>query len=224
LGGRVRIRTVMFDVGETLLSEGRTFAAWADWMGIQRHVFIAVLGAVIGSGGDGSEVFERLRPGFDRTLERARRAEAGMPDAYGAEDVYPDVQHCLSTLAEQGVEIGIAGERSDQADPVLRSLGLPVGLVADPDLWNIRPSSPWFYARLVIESGMRAGELLFVGDRVDADIRPAQEAGLQTAFIRRGPWGYIQDHAFELRHCLFRLDSLASLPELVAEHNATDST
>jgi FMN phosphatase YigB (HAD superfamily) len=41
---------------------------------------------------------------------------------------------------------------------------------------------------MVLEAGCPAGQLLYVGDRLDNDIRPAQAAGLATALIRRGPW------------------------------------
>jgi hypothetical protein len=38
--------------------------------------------------------------------------------------------------------------------------------------------------------------------------------------LRRGPWGYILHEEGVLARCLFRLDSLAELPDLVAKHNA----
>jgi ribonucleotide monophosphatase NagD (HAD superfamily) len=47
--------------------------------------------------------------------------------------------------------------------------------------------------RVVAEVGRVAGEILYIGDRVDNDIRPAQEVGVATALLRRGPWGHILD-------------------------------
>ncbi|HEX6655373.1 MAG TPA: HAD hydrolase-like protein, partial [Candidatus Limnocylindria bacterium] len=32
----------------------------------------------------------------------------------------------------------------------------------------------------------------YVGDRVDNDVLPSVAAGLRAVWIRRGPWGYIQ--------------------------------
>ena len=40
---------------------------------------------------------------------------------------------------------------------------------------------------------MRPSEILYVGDRLDNDISPAIDAGLATAWLRRGPWGFILD-------------------------------
>jgi hypothetical protein len=44
---------------------------------------------------------------------------------------------------------------------------------------------------------------------------------MRAAFLRRGPWGHIQEDDDALRECLFVLDDLVGLPKLVAEYNAT---
>ncbi len=41
------IGAVVFDVGECLVNETREYGTWADWLGVPRHVFSAVFGAVI---------------------------------------------------------------------------------------------------------------------------------------------------------------------------------
>ncbi len=58
-----------------------------------------------------------------------------------------------------------------------------------------------------------------MGDRLDNDVKPAQDSGVATALIRRGPWGYILDEPKAAERCLFRIDSLAELPELIRKHN-----
>ncbi len=40
------IVSVVFDVGETLLNDTREYGAWADWIGVPRHTFSAVMGVV----------------------------------------------------------------------------------------------------------------------------------------------------------------------------------
>ena len=72
--GRARtIGAVVFDVGETLVDESVEYHAWADWLGVPRHTFSALFGAVIGAGRPHQEVFEYFRPGFDLERERERR-------------------------------------------------------------------------------------------------------------------------------------------------------
>ena len=87
-----RIEAVFFDVGETIVDETREYGAWADWLGVPRHTFSAVFGAVIARGGDYRETFQHFRPGFDLATERERRAEAGQPEGFAEENLYPDAR------------------------------------------------------------------------------------------------------------------------------------
>ena len=81
---------------------------------------------------------------------------------------------------------------------------------------------PGFFARVVAAAPCTAGEVLYVGDRLDNDIRPAAAAGLRTALIRRGPWALLQqDDPDVLAVPTFRVDSLTELPGLVARFGAT---
>jgi FMN phosphatase YigB (HAD superfamily) len=58
---------------------------------------------------------------------------------------------------------------------------------------------------------------LYVGDRLDNDIRPAADLGLKTALIRRGPWALIQrDDPDADRVPTMRIDSLGELPGKIA--------
>jgi N-acetyl-D-muramate 6-phosphate phosphatase len=84
-GSVVTIRAVFFDVGETLLDDSREFGAWADWIGVPRHTFSAVLGAVTAEGRNNAETFQYFRPGFDLATERQRREDAGLGERYSAE-------------------------------------------------------------------------------------------------------------------------------------------
>jgi hypothetical protein len=38
------IRAVFLDVGETIVDESREYGTWADWLGVPRHTFSAVMG------------------------------------------------------------------------------------------------------------------------------------------------------------------------------------
>nr|WP_298207919.1 hypothetical protein [Ferrimicrobium sp.] len=49
-GITLSIRTVVFDVGETVLDEPREYDSWADWLGVPIHTFSAIFGAVIARG------------------------------------------------------------------------------------------------------------------------------------------------------------------------------
>jgi FMN phosphatase YigB (HAD superfamily) len=215
----VRITSVFFDVGETIVDESREYAAWADWLGVPRHIFSAVFGAVIARGLDHRETFQVFRPGFDLAAERGRRVEAGQAEGFCEDDLYPDARPCLEALRSQGLRVGLAGNQTARAERILRDLQLPVDVICTSDGWGVEKPSAAFFEQVVVAAGHSASQVLYVGDRLDNDIRPAQAAGLPTAWIRRGPWGHILDDPTVVTRCLFRLDSLVELPTLVARHN-----
>ncbi|MFI6271091.1 HAD family hydrolase [Micromonospora zamorensis] len=214
------INAIFFDVGGTILDESHEFAAWADWLGVPRHTFSAVFGAVIARGLDYQETFRAFRPDFDLAVELERRAAAGQPESFGEEDLYPDARPCLTSLREQGLVVGLAGNQPAHAESTLRALDLPVDLIGTSHGWGVAKPSPAFFERVVREGGGDASSILYVGDRPDNDARPAQEAGMKTCLIRRSPWGHILDIPAVSERCLFRIDSLDELPSLVAKHNA----
>src|SRR6266704_1110516 len=96
------VRAVVFDVGETLIDETTEYGTWADWLGVPRHTFSAVFGAVIALGGDYRETFQHFRPGFDLAVERRRRERAGFPEHFDERDLYPDARPCLEKLRQLG--------------------------------------------------------------------------------------------------------------------------
>src|ERR1017187_10011490 len=130
------IEAVVFDVGETLVDETREYGTWADWLGVPRHTFSSVFGAVIARGMDYREVFQYFRPGFNLDTERARRAEAGLPEEFGEDELYPDARPCMANLRGMGVWVGVAGNQTSRAGGILRKLDLPAGLIATSDDWG----------------------------------------------------------------------------------------
>lgn len=215
------IRAVVFDVGECLVDETREYGTWADWLGVPRHTFAAVFGAVIAQGRDYRETFQVFRPGFDLTAERERRTQAGKPEWFGEEDLYADVRPTLSALRAAGLWVGVAGNQTVRAGGLLRGLDLPADLIATSDDWGASKPDVAFFEHVIQATPARPEEILYVGDRLDNDIRPAAEAGLLTALIRRGPWGTIQQNDPDADAvATMRIDSLAELPDLIAKLNA----
>jgi HAD superfamily hydrolase (TIGR01662 family) len=218
-----RIEAVFFDIGETIVDEAREYGTWADWLGVPRHTFSAVFGAVIARGGDYRETFQYFQPSFDLASERERRAGAGQPETFADENLYTDARPCLGELQQMGLRVGLAGNQTARAEQILKSLDLPVDVIGTSNGWGVEKPSPAFFTRVIEEAGCAAGSVLYVGDRLDNDIRPAQHAGMSTALIRRGPWGFILQEETVSSRCLFRLTGLAELARLVRAHNAHQS-
>ena len=120
--GAAPVRAVFFDVGETLINETREYGTWADWLGVPRHTFSAMFGAVIARGGDYREVFEHFKPGFDLASERQLRIDTGMGEFVSGRDLYPDVRGCFAELKAMGYFVGIAGNQTG-----IYPLGTPGG-------------------------------------------------------------------------------------------------
>lgn len=215
------IRAVVFDVGECLVDETREYGTWADWLGVPRHTFAAMFGAVIAQGRDYREVFQEFQPGFDLHEQREARAAADQPEHFDESDLYPDVRPALTQLREAGLWLGIAGNQTVRAGRILRSLFTEdVDLIGTSDDWGASKPDPLFFERVADVVPHQPGEVLYVGDRVDNDLRPAVAAGMHTALIRRGPWGTIQWNTAEARDLpTFRIESLTELPEAIAKFN-----
>jgi HAD superfamily hydrolase (TIGR01549 family) len=210
------VRAVVFDVGETLIDETRTWAAWADWFGVPHLTLFGVLGGLIARGEDFRRLVEFMRPGSSWRQERAARAAAGRELEIGSADLYSDVLPCLAELRRAGYRIGIAGNQPESAERALNAMGLDVDLIAASARWGVEKPSPAFFARVIAEMGVAPAEIAYVGDRVDNDVVPAADAGMVSIFLRRGPWGYLQADWPGVARSHLRLDSLAELPAALA--------
>ena len=220
------IRAVWFDVGETLIGESREYGTWADWLGVPRHTFSAMFGAVIARGGDYREVFQHFRPGFDLEAERQARLDAGIGEYLNGHDLYPDARPSLQALRDAGYFVGVAGNQTARAGRFLRELNLPCDVLATSDEWGATKPDAGFFDKLVAVSGHDRGEIAYVGDRLDNDIAPAAQAGLFTIWVRRGPWGYIlhPDEPFVAARLPEGAPSLTvhNLTELITELGSCD--
>ncbi|WP_435279191.1 HAD family hydrolase [Streptomyces sp. 1222.5] len=216
------IRAVIFDVGECLVDETTEYGTWADWLGVPRHTFASMFGAVIAQGRDYREVFEEFRPGFDLYKEREKRAAAGKPEHFGEFDLYPDVRDALATLRADGLWLGIAGNQTTRAGGILRELFTEdVDMIGTSDDWGASKPNPEFFRRVAEVVPADVEEMLYVGDRIDNDIAPARAAGMHTALVHRGPWATIQWRSKQAERLpTFRVESLCELSPRIAEFNA----
>ncbi|KOV83204.1 hydrolase [Nocardia sp. NRRL S-836] len=199
-----------------MLDDSREWGAWADWIGVSRHTFSTVLGAVTAAGRDNAETFQYFRPGFDVARERQLREDAGQGEHIGESDLYPDVRSGLGALRDLGLWVGIVGNQTARAADLLRGLGLPADYVSTSGEWGVAKPAPAFFDRVIDVAPGAGGEIVYVGDHRDNDIVPAKAAGLRTALIRRGPWGHLwADDPLVRRDADWVIDSLDELPALL---------
>jgi FMN phosphatase YigB (HAD superfamily) len=201
---QVALRAVFFDVGETLVDETSLWAGWADTLGIPHFTFMAVLGGVIARGEHHDRVIEILAPGFEPNFEDER---------FGLEDFYPDAVPCLERMRGAGFLVGVAGNQSGHLEKVMRSLDLPVDVIASSDSLGAEKPSPVFFQRLSEMAGFATEECAYVGDRLDNDVLPAREAGMVGVFLKRGPWAHLHSRDVATSRPDVRIESLDELPD-----------
>ncbi|RST11329.1 HAD family hydrolase [Streptomyces sp. WAC05374] len=185
------IRAVALDIGETLVRDDRYWASWADWLDVPRHTLAALVGAVVAQGRDNADALRLLRPGIDVAAEYRAREAAGRGEHLDETDLYKDVRPALAALRDAGVRVVIAGNQTRRAGELLRALDLPADLVVTSGEWGCAKPDVEFFARVVDAGKALPHETLYVGDHPANDVHPARDAGLRTAHLRRGPWGYL---------------------------------
>jgi len=205
-------RWVVFDVGETLVDETRVWSTWADVVGVPRLTFMAVLGAVIARGGAHQEVFHEL--GLDHWEHHRDQLEAaygGFTDA----DLYPDARPALHALWDGGYRLAIFGNQPATRTAELEALALPAEVIAMSEEMGVTKPSPAYFARVLeLLGNPDPGLVAHVGDRVDNDVVPAAAAGLRSVWLRRGPWGLIQQLPQDFDPALV-VDSLEELADRI---------
>ena len=206
--------TVVLDVGEVLVDETRVFSVWAELLGVSPGTLFAVLGAAIVEGEDHVAAFAHVAPNAAwRELEAEHEARYG---GFAAGDLYPDVRPALEALRDAGLRVVLAGNQPERRTAQLRALDLAVDdVVTSDELGAEKPAPAFFAAVLARLGGPDPATVLYVGDRVDNDVLPALEAGMRVCWVRRGPWGQLQDLPDGVEVDL-ALDGLGELPELLA--------
>jgi len=201
----VALNAVVFDVGETLVDEERWWRLLADREGLQPHVVWAALGVTIARGEEHTALWGHLG------IEEPPRWWSEIP--YSIDDLYPDAVDCLIRVRALGLQVGIVGNQTEALEAWARDAALPADVISSSASLGVRKPDPVFFEKVVELMGCPAGEVAYVGDRVDNDVLPAAAAGLVAVHVRRGPWGRLQPTPLE---AALGLDGLATLPEALA--------
>ncbi|MEU8927102.1 HAD family hydrolase [Kitasatospora sp. NPDC048545] len=183
------MRSVVFDIGETLTSDTRYWGDWARWLGVPQHTLSALVGKVVAEGRDNADAIRIIKPGVDVGAEWRARQATGQGDYLDETDLYPDVRPALSRLREAGLWVGIAGNQNAAVSSLLRGLDLPADAIATSAEWGVSKPNPGFFGRVTVWAPGEPHEIVYVGDHPANDVAPAKAAGLQAAHLRRGPIG-----------------------------------
>lgn len=200
---------VVFDVGETLVDESRAWAVQAERAGVTPFTLMGLLGALIARDEDHRRVWDLLGVECPPGLPLIERT-----------DLYPDALGCLRAAKQVGLSVGIAGNQPAGVEAQLRDAGFDVDFIASSAAWGVTKPSPEFFSRVITAAQLDPRQILYVGDRLDNDVLPALNAGMRTAFIRRGPWGYLHAQRSEVALADLHIESLAELTMAFTQYEA----
>ena len=90
-------------------------------------------------------------------------------------------------------------------------------MIAMSDEMGVAKPAPEFFTRtLELIGSPGPGSVAYVGDRVGNDVLPATAAGMRAIWLRRGPWGVIEQLPEGMEPALV-VDSLTELAERIGE-------
>jgi FMN phosphatase YigB (HAD superfamily) len=136
-------------------------------------------------------------------------AEGVTTFVFADRDLHSDALPCFEALRARGLRLGAAGNMYAHHEDFLRP---HVDFVGSSERWNVEKPAEGFFAHVLEEAGVPAGEIVYVGDRVDNDVLPALAAGFRAVRVRRGAHAHIDSPAGTIT-----IDSLAELPEALAD-------
>jgi FMN phosphatase YigB (HAD superfamily) len=110
-------------------------------------------------------------------------AEGDTEYVFAERDLHADALPCLAALRARGLRLCAAGNMYTVHEAFLRP---HVDFVGSSERWGVEKPDAGFFDHVVEAAGVPAGEILYVGDRVDKDVVPALAAGLHAVRIRRG--------------------------------------
>ncbi|HZR82073.1 MAG TPA: HAD-IA family hydrolase [Candidatus Binatia bacterium] len=154
-----------------------------------RAVVARALAHALASNGSTDETepaFERL---FDDLFAHYATASAWL--------VHPDAEPALAELRARGVAIGILSNFDARLHPLMRDLGIARyvrAVVVSSEARAAKPARAAFDAAARALGGTPPDRLLHVGDSLHDDVRGAQAAGWNAAWIVRGA-GDVADEA-----------------------------
>lgn len=208
---------VVFDAGETVFSEERSWHEWAKWLEVPPERLFAALDNAIRRRLHHKAAFEALKPGLNLEQQRHQRAAEGFVERFTASDLYEDALPTITRLKDDGYLVGVVGNHPRGMSDVLGELEPRIDFISSSDSWGTTKPEPQFFQRVAKEAGMPSSRIAYVGDRLDNDVLPAIRFGMFGIFLRRGRWGRVHSEWPEATKASAQIDTLDELPDLLPD-------
>jgi putative hydrolase of the HAD superfamily len=103
--------------------------------------------------------------------------------------LYDDVEECLRKLKKLSIKTSIItdGIPIKQYEKILRlKIDRKIDLIVISDEIGFKKPNPELFSYWLRKSGIKGNETIYIGDRIDKDIIPANINNINTAYIHRG--------------------------------------
>ena len=176
---------IFFDVGSTLVDEEEAY----------KHRLRDVAEAV-------NEPFEKIYEMALKLYKENQKGDLKAMELYGLsrfkwhtedEILYPDCKECLEILSKK-YKIGVIANQSLGTAERLEQHGILkyIDLVVASAEEGVHKPDRRIFEIALERAGCLPEQAVMIGDRLDNDIIPAKNMGMQTVWIRQGYWKYWQ--------------------------------
>ena len=197
---------LFFDVGSTLVDEEEAY----------KHRLRDVAEAV-------KEPFEKIYEMALKLYKENQKGDLKVMELYGLprlkwhtedEILYPDCKECLETFSKK-YKIGVIANQSLGTAERLEQHGILkyIDLVIASAEEGVHKPDRRIFEIALERAGCLPEHAVMIGDRLDNDIIPAKNMGMQTVWIRQGYWKYwqVQNEEERPNHEVSKLKDLLSL-------------
>ncbi len=131
------------------------------------------------------------------------------------ETLYADADRVLRDLKSRGYKLGIIANQAPGATERLSNWGIAdcFSVIASSSELGVAKPDLQIFEKALAMAGCTASQSVMIGDRLDNDIIPAKQYGMQTIWMRQGLSSY-QPKELGAGYADYVIDNLSELKEL----------
>lgn len=194
------VNAVLFDLDNTLADRDEAFRAWARWFAQERlglghrPAIEEAVTALIALDADGRTpkdlMFSTLKDRYPSLTEDGNVLSAAFRQQLLVHlpPLEEGAARLIDALDGTGIPWGIVTNGSASQLRKVEKLGLAdrVACIVVSEMVGARKPDPAIFHAAAAHIGVASPSILFVGDHPEADVAGAAQAGMRTAWLRRG--------------------------------------